>query len=56
MNIFEMMAGIGIIGFGLSFATTMYLQNLDSKENKIANFGTFFFLILLTIGIIGYML
>lgn len=56
MNFYELIAGIGFVGLAISFAATMYLDSVDSIENKIANGSTIFFLIIAFAGIVGYLL
>ena len=56
MAFFELIAGIGFIGLAISFAASMYLESVDSIENKIANGSAIFFLIIAVAGIVGYLL
>jgi len=56
MAFFELITGIGLVGTCISFALVMFLENLDSIENKIANGSTIFFLIITIAGVIGYFL
>jgi hypothetical protein len=56
MAFFELLAGIGLVGTCISFATVMYLESGDSIEGQIANGSTILFLLITIAGVLGTLL
>ena len=56
IQLFETILGIGMVGSILTFALVVYLDPIDSSENRIADALCLGFLVVLAVGVIGTLL
>ena len=54
--LFETILSIGMVGSILTFALVVYLDPIDSRENRIADALCLGFLVVLAVGVLGTLL